>query len=112
MEDKGTCIYQCLRFPLYHRENSDAENSLFQTCPFHESGTCRIYQVSGAKAYPFTPPLPEYGSPLPSPDKIRPENMPAIQELLEELLPFGSPAEKEKILFFKNMLSQFQRCSR
>ena len=46
---------------------------------------------------------------LSSPDKIRPESMPAIQELLEELLPFGSPAEKEKILFFKNILSQFQQ---
>ena len=109
MEDKGTAFINAFDSHFTTGKIQMLKILSSRLAPSMIQGLAVYIKFLELKHTLSTPPLPEYGSPLPSPDKIRPENMPAIQELLEELLPFGSPAEKEKILFFKNMLSQFQQ---
>lgn len=109
MEDKGTAFINAFDSHFTTGKIQMLKILSSRLAPSMNQGLAVYIKFLELKHTLSTPPLPEYGSPLPSPDKIRPESMPAIQELLEELLPFGSPAEKEKILFFKNILSQFQQ---
>ena len=83
MEDKGTAFINAFDSHFTTGKIQMLKILSSRLAPSMNQGLAVYIKFLELKHTLSTPPLPEYGSPLPSPDKIRPENMPAIQELLE-----------------------------